>query len=99
MGKATATDQDKPLLLRFHSTGAHLAAKRDTLRECARLMGVTETRAAHIAINQLWLQLTGREAADFDFPANLPGPRPNQVQHAATKQALDAFFAQTLPNG
>ena len=49
------TKDDKPLLLRFSQPGGHLAAKRSTLQECARLMGVTETRAAHIAINSLWL--------------------------------------------
>lgn len=92
------TKDDKPLLLRFSQPGGHLAAKRSTLQECARLMGVTETRAAHIAINSLWLQLTGKDDLGFDFPENLPEYKPTPEERAATKKALNELFEKVLPN-
>jgi hypothetical protein len=94
---AMSTPEEKPLLLRFHSSGGHLAAKRSTLQECARIMGVSETRAAHIAINQLWLKLSGQETTDFDFPKGLPERAPTKAESQAIKQSLSEFFEKTVP--
>lgn len=90
----TTTKNDKPLLLRFSQPGGHLAAKRSTLQECARLLGVTETRAAHIAINKLWLSLKGIDETEFDFPENLPEYQATPGERADTKKALNALFEQ-----
>lgn len=41
------------LLLKFQNTPTHLGATRQTLKDCAARLGVSETRAALIAINRL----------------------------------------------
>lgn len=59
------TEQNKPLLVRFKESSSMLSASRDTLKQCAERLGVTETAAVHIAINRLYMQLfSGRIAED-----------------------------------
>ena len=98
MVRASTTEpaQDKPLLLNFSGEPGYTVAKRATLKECAALLGVSETKAAHIAINRLWLQLTGKDSVEFDFPANLPEYKPTPKERASTKASLNAFFDKTL---
>lgn len=67
------TEQNKPLLVRFKETGSMLSASRNTLKECAERLGVTETAAVHIAINRLHAQL---------FPESIANEAPTDAQIA-----------------
>ena len=50
-------DKGKPLLLRFASEATATQTTRDMLSEIATKLGVSETKAAHIAINRLHMTL------------------------------------------
>lgn len=67
------TDQNKPLLVRFKANTSMLSASRDTLKQCAERLGVTETAAVHIAINRLYMQL---------FPERIAEEAPTDAQLA-----------------
>lgn len=58
------TNQNKPLLVRFKDNSSMLSANRDTLKQCAEHLGVTETAAVHIAINRLYMQLFPEKIAE-----------------------------------
>jgi hypothetical protein len=58
------TEHNKPLLVRFKAGNSMLSASRDTLKQCAERLGVTETAAVHIAINRLYAQLYPERIAD-----------------------------------
>ncbi len=67
------TDHNKPLLVRFKENSSMLSASRDTLKQCAERLGVTETAAVHIAINRLYMQL---------FPERIAESAPTDAQIA-----------------
>lgn len=67
------TNQNKPLLVRFKDNSSMLSASRDTLKQCAEHLGVTETAAVHIAINRFHMQL---------FPERIAEEAPNDAQIA-----------------
>lgn len=55
------------LLINFKTITSVTGARRESLKAIADHLGVTETAAAHIAINRLYLQLFHGEA-EYDFP-------------------------------
>jgi endonuclease III len=63
------------LLLKFNTQSAVLGARRETLKAVAARLGVSETKAAHIAINRLHDQLF-HGGQDYDFPTK------EQIQQA-----------------
>ena len=60
---------NKALLIKFRDTDTPFGVRRETLKEVAEQLGVTETKAVHIAINRLYTSLSG-EDGDFDFPSD-----------------------------
>ena len=59
----------KALLIQFRDTDRPFAIRRETLKEVAEKLGVTETKAVHIAIGRLYSQLFDGDG-DFDFPSD-----------------------------
>ncbi|CQR44891.1 hypothetical protein THICB3560256 [Thiomonas sp. CB3] len=59
-------DKGQPLLLRFASEPTATQATRDMLSEIAGKLGVTQTKAAHIAINRLHMALFEGDLKDID---------------------------------
>lgn len=51
------SSQAKPLLVHFKEDRSRLGATRETLKEIADELGVSETKAVHIAINRLHMQI------------------------------------------
>ncbi|MHB1516355.1 MAG: hypothetical protein ACYCVY_11760 [Acidiferrobacteraceae bacterium] len=60
---------NKALLIKFRDTDTPFGVRRETLKEIAEKLGVTETKAVHIAIGRLYASLTGGDG-DFDFPSD-----------------------------
>ncbi len=57
-----------PLLVRFDSEEpSAFNCPRRILKECAKRLNVSETRAVHLAINRLYMSLFSEEK-DFDYP-------------------------------
>ena len=75
----------KPLLLRFAAEAAATQATRDMLSEIAGKLGVSETKAAHIAINRLHMALFEGDLVNIDASQAL-GP-------AEAQQALRGLTA------
>ena len=59
----------KALLVKFRDTDTPFGTRRETLKEIAEKLGVTETKAVHIAINRLYTSLFD-EDGDFDCPSD-----------------------------
>ncbi|WP_288093058.1 hypothetical protein [Thiomonas sp.] len=81
---------DKPgkaLLLRFASEATATQATRDMLSEIATKLGVSETKAAHIAINRLHMALFEGDLKNVDASQALP-------QHEAREalRGLETLF-------
>lgn len=57
------------LRIKFRDTDTPFGVRRETLKEIAEKLGVTETKAIHIAINRLYTSLFD-EDGDFDFPSD-----------------------------
>ncbi|MHB1956517.1 MAG: hypothetical protein ACYCOU_22530 [Sulfobacillus sp.] len=57
------------LRIKFRDTDTPFGVRRETLKEIAEKLGVTETKAVHIAIGRLYASLTGGDG-DFDFPSD-----------------------------
>ena len=55
------------LLINFKSKASVAGARRDSLKVIADYLDITETAAAHIAINRLFLELFHR-GAEYEFP-------------------------------
>ncbi|MHB1954583.1 MAG: hypothetical protein ACYCOU_12625 [Sulfobacillus sp.] len=60
---------NKALLIKFRNTDTPFGVRRETLKEVAEKLGVTETKAVHIAIGRLYAQLFDG-GGDFDFPSD-----------------------------
>ena len=60
------SDKGKPLLLRFATEATATQATRDMLSEIAGKLGVSETKAAHIAINRLHMALFEGDLQEID---------------------------------
>lgn len=56
--------ENKPLLIRFKEGNSMMGANRDTLKQCAERLGVSETAAVHIAINRLYMELYPERIAE-----------------------------------
>lgn len=78
-------DKGQPLLLRFASEPTATQATRDMLSEIAGKLGVTQTKAAHIAINRLHMALFEGDLKNVDASQAL-GP-------AEAQQALHGLMA------
>lgn len=59
-------DKGKPLLLRFAAEASATQVTREMLSEIAAKLGVSETKAAHIAINRLHMALFEGDLKDID---------------------------------
>lgn len=55
--QAKKSNWSKPLLVHFSAKGSPLGASRTTLKEIAEALGVSETRAIHIALNRFHTSL------------------------------------------
>ena len=82
----------KPLLLRFAAEASATQATRDMLSEIAAKLGVSQTKAVHIAINRLHMALFEGDLANIDASQAL-GP-------AEARQALRGLTAlfKTIEN-
>ena len=77
----------KPLLLRFASEATATQATRDMLSEIAAKLGVSQTKAAHIAINRLHMALFEGDLQEIDASKAL-GP----TEAAKALRGLTALF-------
>lgn len=57
------------LLINFKSKASVAGARRDSLKVIADYLDITETAAAHIAINRLFLELF-HGGAEYEFPTS-----------------------------
>lgn len=71
----------KPLLLQFADEASATTATRDSLKSIADRLGVSETKAAHIAINRLYRDIIQGDA-DFDVPDEAARRREEEGQDA-----------------
>lgn len=55
------------LLIHFSDKSGSLSARRETLKALAEKLGTSETKAVHIAINRLYIELTQGDI-EYDFP-------------------------------
>jgi hypothetical protein len=70
----------KPLLIQFQETDSIMGSRRETLKKLAEHLGVTETRAVHIAINRLYRDLFHPQETDF--------PTEQQIQAAQARHTV-----------
>ncbi|OIQ86938.1 hypothetical protein GALL_311970 [mine drainage metagenome] len=80
-------DKGKPLLLRFAAEASATQVTREMLSEIAAKLGVSETKAAHIAINRLHMALFEGDLQQIDASKAL-GP----AEAAKALQGLTALF-------
>ena len=81
-------DKGKPLLLRFAAEASATQVTREMLSEIAAKLGVSETKAAHIAINRLHIALFEGDLKDIDASQTLS---PSQAKKAL--RGLEPLFA------
>ena len=82
------TDKGKPLLLRFAAEASATQVTREMLSEIAAKLGVSETKATHIAINRLHMTLFEGDLKDIDASQTLS---PSEAKKAL--RGLEPLFA------
>lgn len=72
------------LLIRFSNKTSATEAERETLKELARILGTTETKAVHIAINRLFGEMSRHGTDDKQQKGN--------EMSEMTKNPIDQMF-------